>query len=357
MSPLLREAEEAGIKGLKRKNNPANFQPEDFFREVDLTRDLFSRLIGMNSPEQVTVSPSAAYALANIAKNIPTDGKSEILICDDQFPSNYYIWKRLAEQKDLDLIQVRRPTESHRWTEALLSRINLATAVVSIPILHWGDGQLFDLEAIREKTKKYNCLFVLDGTQSIGALPFDQKKIEVDALVVSAYKWLLGPYNLAVTFYGEKFNAGVPIEEHWLNRYRSENFQYLTEYEENYRSGARRYEMGEAADFIKIPMLNVGLKQLLNWTPVAIQNYCQSIVEPILEPLALRGFSHPRKDLMAYHLFGIRVPRDVKIEQAQEALNSENIKVSFRKDVIRISPYLYNTAQDLENLALCLSKL
>ena len=226
-----------------------------------------------------------------------------------------------------------------------------------MPILHWGDGLLFDLHAIREKTKSKNCLFVLDGTQAIGALPYNQEEIQADALIVSAYKWLLGPYNLAITYYSNRFDNGTPIEEHWLNRKDSENFQFLTNYRDEYRAGARRYEMGEAADFIKIPMLNEGLKQLLEWTPERIQKYCKELVIPFLRSVDKIGYKIPDREKMAYHLFGIIPPKTQPLESIKSAFKEHQISVSFRKNIIRISPYVYNTQDDLSKLENCLSTL
>ena len=38
MSPLLAGVEEAGIKGLRNKRNPANIKPDDFFSETETVR-------------------------------------------------------------------------------------------------------------------------------------------------------------------------------------------------------------------------------------------------------------------------------------------------------------------------------
>ena len=37
-------------------------------------------------------------------------------------------------------------------------------------------------------------------------MPFDLNKIKPDALVCAAYKWLMGPYGFAVTYYGDFFD-------------------------------------------------------------------------------------------------------------------------------------------------------
>jgi selenocysteine lyase/cysteine desulfurase len=45
-----------------------------------------------------------------------------------------------------------------------------------------------------------------------------------DFLVVSSYKWLLGPYSVGFLYAGEEYREGTPLEHNWINRRGSENF-------------------------------------------------------------------------------------------------------------------------------------
>ena len=67
--------------------------------------------------------------------------------------------------------------------------------VVAIGHVHWSDGTLFDLKKIRERLDEVGGLLIIDGTQSVGALPFSVKEFKPDALICGGYKWLLGPYS------------------------------------------------------------------------------------------------------------------------------------------------------------------
>ena len=78
--------------------------------------------------------------------------------------------------------------------------------------IHWADGTLFDLIAIRKKADKVGAKLIIDGTQSVGALPFSVKEIQPDALIVGGYKWLLGPYSIGMAYYADTFNNGEPLE-------------------------------------------------------------------------------------------------------------------------------------------------
>ena len=104
--------------------------------------------------------------------------------------------------------------------------------------IHWADGTLFDLKAIRQRTRDVGALLIIDGTQSIGALPFDIQEIQPDALICAGYKWLMGPYSLGLAYLGEFFDEGIPIEENWKNRHNSHHFARLVNYEDKYQPHA-----------------------------------------------------------------------------------------------------------------------
>ncbi|NBC06158.1 MAG: aminotransferase class V-fold PLP-dependent enzyme, partial [Bacteroidetes bacterium] len=86
------------------------------------------------------------------------------------------------------------------WNEAILDAIDERTALVSLAHVHWADGTLFDLPAIRQRATEAGALLVIDGTQSVGALPFDIQEIQPDALICAAYKWLMGPYTTGLAY-------------------------------------------------------------------------------------------------------------------------------------------------------------
>ena len=71
--------------------------------------------------------------------------------------------------------------------------ITTDTAAVMVPTVHWYDGITFDLPRVAEAARAAGAALIVDGTQSVGALPFDCAIVQPDALVCAGYKWLLGP--------------------------------------------------------------------------------------------------------------------------------------------------------------------
>ncbi len=356
MSPQLLEVERIGIEQASRKNQPWNIKIDDFFQPVDALKTAFAQLINIAEKDRIAIVPSASYALSSAAANLKLQAHQNIIVAQEQFPSNYYPWQRVAEQSGCEIRTVALPDSLNRgqaMNDALLNAIDEHTAMVALGHIHWANGVKYDLLSIREKTRQVGALLVIDGTQSVGALPFDASVIQPDLLACAGYKWLLGPYSLGVAYFGPHFDNGVPIEENWINRKDSYNFQGLVNYDDQYRPLAGRYSMGEQSNFILSPMLRTAIEQLNTWGVDNIQQYARSINSSAMESLQEMGCLVENIEDRAHHLVGVRLGSRIDGALLQTHLSERKVFVSQRGDAIRISTHVFNTAEDLEKLVSC----
>lgn len=355
MSPLLKTVEEAGRNGILMKRNPFKTTIDDFFEPLDIARKKFAQLIHTDDADRIALIPSVSYGMANAANNIPISSGDEILIIDEQFPSNYYIWARKAEEKG-GKISIAKTTADQNINDRILQLIHAKTKVITIPVVHWADGTIIDIHQITSKAQQYGSYVIVDGTQSIGALDFNINETPVDALIVASYKWLLGPYSYGAAYYGPRFSEGTPIEESWMAKLDSHNFKDLVNYKNTFQPGAKRYDVGEPSNFILIRMFIAALDQLLEWKPSNIQDYCQRLVQAPLAILQDKGYIIAPDDQRANHLFGIRLNDNMDMDTIKQGLADTQIVVSYRGDAIRVSPNIYNTSDDLQKLVSVLLK-
>lgn len=349
-SPAFKSVETAGIDAIKRKSQPELRQSTDLFNPVIELRKLFAELIDEDDYNRVVTVPSVSYGMANVANNVQLKEGDEILIVEEQFPSNYYIWEDIATSNGAKIVTVKQPENAADWNTRLLDAINPKTALVTVGHIHWANGIIFDLKSIREKTKANDALFIIDGSQSIGALPFSIKDIQPDALVCAGYKWLFGPYGCAYAYYGPYFDNGKPLEQNWANRLGSENLSELTNYQSQYKSKANRYSMGESGSFIYVKMQTAALKEILKLNTEEFQTYCNSITDSTLNKLNSIGFTTDNPAYRAKHLFGIKIPEAIDIEQLKLDLKSRNIHLSFRGKYMRVSCHIFNTEAHFDKL-------
>ncbi|NNE31105.1 MAG: aminotransferase class V-fold PLP-dependent enzyme [Winogradskyella sp.] len=354
-SPAFKAIYDAGLEGLKQKNQPNTIAISDYFEPVIELKKLFAQLIGAKDYNRIATIPSVSYGMATVANNVVLKKGDEILVIDEQFPSNIYAWKKLAEKYDAKIRTIKNPGDSKQWNTSILNAINTNTALIAMGNIHWSNGCLFNLSAISKKAKSNSALLIIDGSQTIGALPFSIEEIKPDALICAGYKWLFGPYGCAYGYFGPYFDQGNPIEENWSNRLHSENFAGLTNYESDYKPMANRYSAGESGSFIYVKMQIAALKQVLQWTPSAIQDYCKQISSEAVSALRAIGCEIEEDESRTHHLFGIKLPSNMNVDAFKKELHNKKIFISFRGNYIRISCHLYNTADDFKPLVNCLA--
>ena len=352
MGPLPRVAQEAGVAAIRRKGDPSGIVASDFFEQSDGARRRFAALIGADAA-RIAIVPAASYGIATVARNTPLRAGQTIVVLAEQFPSNVYAWRRLAARSGAELVTVAAPASDRRgeaWNAALLEAIDARTALVAVPHVHWTDGTRFHLEAVGAQTRAVGAALIIDGTQSIGALPFDLAAIRPDAVVCAAYKWLLGPYAIGFTYYGARYDDGEPLEETWIARRDSDDFRGLVHYRDEYSPGATRFDVGERSNFILVPMANAALDCVLEWQPRRIQEYCARLTAELIAEARVLGFGIEDAAWRASHLFGLRTPPGLDLEGLQRSLRARAIAVSLRGSALRVSPNVYNDEEDTTTL-------
>lgn len=348
-SPLPRVVEEAGVEGIRRKRDPTSVGARDFFADSDELRRLFARLVGAPDPTSIAILPSVSYGIAVAARNAGVRAGQNVVVAAEQFPSNVYAWIGLAERVGAEVRVVAPPGGESRgrgWNQRLLEAIDDSTGVVSVAPAHWTDGTRFDLVAIGERAREVGALFVVDGTQWVGAAPFDVGEVRPDALICAGYKWLLGPYSLGVGYFGPRLQEGEPLEETWIAREGSEDFQGLVDYRGGYQPGAIRFDVGERSNFILIPMLVAALRLILEWRPERIAAYCRALTDRIAADAAALGYRAEEPEWRSPHILGLRMPPALDLGTVRGALAHRGVSASLRGSALRVSPNVYNEEAD-----------
>ncbi|MBT8487654.1 MAG: aminotransferase class V-fold PLP-dependent enzyme [Gemmatimonadetes bacterium] len=354
MGPLPRVAEEAGIAAIRRKSVPTRIVPPDAFWETDRLRELFARLVGVDDPTRIAIQPGVSYGVATAARNLSVGAGDNVVITHEQFPGNVYSWRRMAGDAGAELRAVGPGDGSdvgggrgRRWNERLLEAVDARTAIVAVPVVHWTDGTWFDLDALAARCRDVGAALVVDATQSVGALAFDVAKVRPDALIVAAYKWLLGPYSLSLAYYGPRFDDGDPLEETWIAREKSSDFQNLVDYQDEYVGGAIRYDVAERSNFFLAPIAAASLELLNEWGPHRIQEYCRRLTREFLDEAGELGYTVEDEAWRGAHLFGLRMPASVDLTALRDALTARNVSASLRGTALRLSPNVYNDETDM----------
>jgi selenocysteine lyase/cysteine desulfurase len=345
----------AGHAAIERMAAPWRIRSADWFADARRLRALFASLIGAPA-DCAALVPSVSYGIAVAARNVPVSAGDNIVVVDQEYPSNYYSWRRLARQQGAE-IRSAAARDGTSLTDAILSAIDRRTAVVAVSNCHWTNGALIDLARVGAAARRHEAALVIDASQSLGVYPFDVAEVRPDFLVAVGYKWLLGPYGLGYLYVSDRWHAhGEPLEESWLNREGGDNFAALVDYTDAYQPGAQRFNQGESAQFYLLPMALAALTQIVQWTPAHVQQQLSEWTGELSVRVKGLGLDSIAREQRVGHMIGLTSSRALP-PGLVDALAARDIYAGARGNNIRVSPHLHSTAADLERLAAALQEL
>lgn len=347
LGPLANATVAAGREASGRKAHPWEIGSGDFFSDTEIARALFAQIINARE-DDVAIVPAASYGVSVAARNLHLERGQTVVVLAEQFPSNIYAWRESARQAGATVLAVERP-EHGDLSRAVLDHLDERSAVVSLPHCHWADGALLDLDSISRRCRELGASLVLDVTQSAGVMPVDVQQIQPDFLIAACYKWLLGPYSTGFLYAAPHRQDGLPIEFNWRARLGSEHFAGLVNYEDRFLPGARRFDVGECANFHTLPAVIAALEQILEWGVASIADTLAARTADLAERAASLGLESLEANRRAGHFLGLRFAQGVP-EGLLEALKKANVYVSVRGDSLRITPHLYNNDADADRL-------
>lgn len=339
MGPLPRTSVAAAQAALEAKAQPWTVAVDDFFGPVARLRELVAGFLD-DDRDGVALVPSVSYGVATAAANLAVEA-GDVLLLEEQFPSNVYAWRRYARRRGGEVVSVP--------TTRLLDAIRPGIGVVAVESCHWTDGTPVDLVAAGEAARRVGAALVVDVTQSLGAVPFVHHEVRPDVVVGALYKWLLAPYGGAFLWVAPHLREGEPLELNWISRAGSEDFAGLVAYTDRFQSGARRYDSGEVSNHVNVAGAVASLELVAGWGPEAVTRHSEALSAELTE--AARGLGLGVPELRSPHLVGLRLPgAGPDPAEVARSLAGAGVYVSIRGTAVRVSVHAFNTRDDIVRL-------
>ncbi|MFD2766019.1 aminotransferase class V-fold PLP-dependent enzyme [Micromonospora eburnea] len=159
---------------------------EGWGEAVDQARAGFARLVGV-APADVAIGSTASQLLAPVAAGLPPG--ATVVVPEVEFTSNLFPW--LVQQERGVRVRTVPPG-------GLVDAIDTDTDLVAFSLVQSSDGTVAPYDEIVAAARAHGTLVAVDATQACGWLPFDASR--ADAVVVSAYKWLMAPRGVAFAY-------------------------------------------------------------------------------------------------------------------------------------------------------------
>ena len=304
-------------------------------------KSLFAKLIKA-SPEEVAPHFSVSSAFGALLSAFDYGRRNEIVISDMEYPTSNHVV--LGQEKfGANVITIKNRNyrvdpDDYRKVTGRKTRLVSAVHVSSL------NGFIEDIRSIGKVAHDVNSEVYVDAYQSVGNVPIDVKKDDVDYLTAGTLKYLLGLPGLAFLYVRKELIKELePAYIGWFSQ--KDPFQFGAE-KLDYADTADRFQSGTWA----IPALYTsitGLKVILKEGVPSIREKIMKLTRQAIDlgmELGLRTIS-PQNDQErgAMVSFVVREPHEM-----ENMLRNEGIITSSRGIGLRIAPHFYNTPADIE---------
>ncbi len=329
----------------------AEHYPAWIKKETQLRKQL-QTLINAPSSADIALLKNTSEALSIVAHGLLWQAGDNVVISDEEFPSNRIVWESLKSQ-GVEVRQVAlRPTSDKTISpeEALINATNDKTRLLSISSVQYASGLAVNLQVLGEHCKHKNILFCVDAIQTLGAVPIDVQAIHADFLMADGHKWMLGPEGLAL-FYS-KAEQRERLKLHQYGWHMLENPNDFEKKEWSIAKSARRFECG-SPNMLGIHALSASVELILNigLEKIGKQVCCNSryLMEKLSELDDISLITPTEEGRFAGIVtFNVSNKSHLKLF---EHYREQRLICALRGDGIRFSPHFY-TGKDILDKAL-----
>ena len=311
---------------------------------ADRARGLVAELIGGRARNVAfTLNTSTGNAL--VANGIDWTDGDNIVVPADEFPSNFYPWAQLrrhgVEVREVPMIDGRADLD------LLPGLIDASTKVVAISAVQYTSGYRYDLGRLGDFCRSRDALLVVDGTQAAGAMVIDADAAGIDALVVSAHKWMNGPLGIGFVHLSDRAMDRLhPSTVGWL----SVEHPYDFDHEPRLAADGRRFESGteNAAGIAGLAAAITIVLELGRHTVEATVLDRTAELQELVAAGGLRVLRGPDRSEWSGILITTTGSDDAALYRR---LIDNDVRCSLRATGVRFSPHYYNTPDDLAQAA------
>ena len=292
--------------------------------------------------DEIAFTANASMGINLAAAAMPLEAGDNVVITDEEFPSNVYPWMNLRSRGvELRYVHCGDGEEIDRFKEQIDGR----TRAVSVSWVTSGTGRRIDIQAVGELCRANGIYFIVDAMQGLGVLPLDVQALQADFVVSGFFKWMFGPDGIAFIY----IRRGILDELQlpyvgWAgmkNRFSYDSYDFMPS------GSARRFETGN-----------------LNFSAICGVETAVSLVqglEPAVQERVLANTAYLREGLSGIRPVTLLSPRESARtagitlfttacdDAVMRELRAQQVVVNYRSG-IRVSPHFYTSTEQIDRL-------
>jgi cysteine desulfurase/selenocysteine lyase len=318
--------------------------PGEFLESRERARGALARYMAV-APDDIVYLGNTTDAINTVAGSIAWKPGDEVVVHDQDFPSNLIPWIRLRERG----VVVRAAQSEHGRLsiEAVERELSERTRLVALSHVFYHSGFRMDLAELGRRLHQRNIYLSVDGIQALGLARPDLE--HVDFYMGAIYKGLCGPFGLSILYvdpraadtlvpehvgYASLDSDGIPWEGSMPYRTGSQRFQAASVNYPALHALADMMEFLEALTFERVT------ERILDLSGAAMDGLGRVAGVDIVTP--------PDRD----RRLGIAAFRvgDLPSDVVAAELAGQGIRVAARAGNVRASFHIYNNDEDVARL-------
>ena len=321
-----------------------------WLKTEQLLRQQLQRLIGASGSDEIALLKSTSEALSVVAYGLDWSAGDQIIISNQEFPSNRIVWESL-QALGVELVTVNIDSAADPEGQ-LIDAITARTRLLSVSSVQYATGLALDLEPIGAACRQRGVAFCVDAIQGLGVKPFDVEACQADFVMADGHKWMLGAEGLALFYCRREW-----IERLSLRQYGWHMVEAMGDYDRSDwqpAASARRFECGSpnmlgihALHASMDLLLQVGIHSIFD----SVSDKAQYLIDNIINcggVILSRREPERRAGIITFRFDG----EDIKARYRH--LQENGVICALRGGGIRFSPHFYTPEAVLQR-ALALS--
>ena len=348
MGPLPERARRA-VDAYHLRRASADLHGDDFEPTLVRARRAAARLVGAHE-DHVALLPNTSFGINLAANTLPIRPGQRVVISEMEFPANVYPWLHAEQSRGARVHLVPTDALGRPDEDRILEELDRGdVAVFALSAVQFATGWNADLVKLGRFCRERGIFFVVDAIQALGQVPLDVHEAEIDVLATGCQKWLCSPFGTGFVYVRPELIARLePRVVGWTSMAGvPPDYTYVCDYRYDLVDTARRFEVATQPwqDY-------AGMKEsveLLTETGIdRIRAHVLSLLDPLIDWLQDRSDGYEivsaleperRSGILAFR------PRDAA--GAFRALHKAKVACVLREGSVRVSPHLYNTADDV----------
>lgn len=312
----------------------------DMLARTDQVRDAFARLIGAQ-PAEIGFLFSTSEGENIVTQAIGLARGDNVVVDELHYNTSFVLYRHLEATRGVEL-RIVKARDGGVSAADFAPLVDRRTRIVSVAWVSHQNGFRHDMPPLAALAHKHGAWLYADAVQAVGMFPIDVKASGVDVMTTGTYKWLLGSYGVAPFYVRAELvdritpdRWGALHVERTLPDHRYEIYKTAKKFDYATLAFGPVYQLGAALQYLE----RVGVAR--------IERHTVGLAQTIADGLRARGIAVLTPDGNQSAIVAFRNPADAARTRA--VLDTSRTKVSVRENgtQIRVSPALYNTADDV----------